>query len=69
VGVAVVVAVVVGVDVSVGVDVTVDDGTPWRTMIGFSQMALSILFPPFAFTTRINFTVFPERALKSRSIG
>ena len=75
VGVKVIVAVDVGVDVAVTVgvrvivDVEVAEGTPCRIMCGLSQRALSLLLAPFALTTRINFTVWPARLLKSRSTG
>ena len=78
VAVTVAVAVIVGVDVTVavGVGVRVDvdvgvaaggGGFPWRAICGLSQMALSLLFPPFADTTRMKFTVWPASPLKSRS--
>ena len=71
------VTVIVGVKVNVGVTVTVGvaegvrvgGGLPCRIMCGFSQIAASLLFGPFALTTRMNFTVFPSRLLKSRSTG
>jgi len=73
VGVTVIVGVkvMVGVTVTVGVteEVWVDGGFPCRMICGFSQMAESLLFGPLALTTRMNFTVFPSRLLKSRSTG
>ena len=56
----------VGVYVYVGVGVAVG-GVPWRMMCGLSQMALSLFCPPFALTTRMNFTVSPASELRSRS--
>ncbi len=74
VAVTVAVAVTVGVDVTVDVDVDVDvavggGGFPWRAICGLSQMALSLLFPPFADTTRMKFTVWTASPLKSKSTG
>lgn len=73
VGVMVIVGVkvVVGVTVTVGVaeGVSVGGGLPCRIICGLSQMAESLLFGPFALTTRMNFTVFPSRLLRSRSMG
>ena len=74
--VGVTVDVVVGVKVSVGVSVIVGVGVfvavgavPCRTMCGFNQMAKSWLFPPFALTTKMNFSVCPARLLRSKSTG
>ena len=72
VGVKVGVNVKVGVKVAVGVNVNVlvtVGATPCRIICGFSQMARSWLVPPFALTTRMNFSVCPARLLRSRSTG